>query len=243
MVRLAGLAMFVVGALLLAGAVSTGRLTAGPFAAPGGLSPSGVRDWIEPAGALAPVAYVVLSAGLGLLLFPGPLLAAAAGLLFGTALGFLVSTLAGLLGACLAFLIGRAVAGEAVVTLAGPRVLAARELVSRHGFLAVLYARLIPGVPDGPMNYAAGLTAISLPVYAAATVLGTAPRGFAYVALGGSLGDLRSPEAIAAIAILVLMALGGLVQLLRERRRVGRPRPPGSAAGSSSPAGPTAGPP
>ena len=31
--------------------------------------------------------------------------------------------------------------------------------------------------------------------YAAATLLGIAPRAFAYTALGGSLGDLDSPRA------------------------------------------------
>jgi uncharacterized membrane protein YdjX (TVP38/TMEM64 family) len=83
----------------------------------------------------------------------------------------------------------------------------------------VLYARIAPGVPYTLVNYAAGLTRIPLAVFAAATALGTAPRAFAYTALGGSLGDLRSPEAVIAVAVIGSMWLIGLVLLVRERRR------------------------
>jgi uncharacterized membrane protein YdjX (TVP38/TMEM64 family) len=55
-------------------------------------------------------------------------------------------------------------------------------------------------------------------VFAAATALGAAPRAFAYTALGGSLGDLRSPEAAIAVIVLVAMALAGVVLIARERR-------------------------
>ena len=56
-------------------------------------------------------------------------------------------------------------------------------------------------------------------MFAAATALGAAPRAFAYTALGGSLGNLRSPEAAVAVAVLVVMGTAGLVLLYRERRR------------------------
>jgi uncharacterized membrane protein YdjX (TVP38/TMEM64 family) len=83
----------------------------------------------------------------------------------------------------------------------------------------VLYARVAPGVPYSLVNYAAGLTRIPLAIFAAATALGTAPRAFAYTALGGTIGNLRSPEAAIAVAVLVVMGTVGLVLLYRERRR------------------------
>jgi len=122
------------------------------------------------------------------------------------------------LGACAAFLIARTVGRDAAERVAGPRVRAVRDAIGRRGFSSVLYARIVPGVPYNLVNYGAGLTAIRLPVFAGATALGAAPRAFAYTALGGSLDDLGSPEAIAAIVGLVTMALGGLVVLRRERR-------------------------
>ncbi len=58
---------------------------------------------------------------------------------------------------------------------------------------------------------------------AAGTAVGALPRTFAYVALGGSLDDLSRPEAKVAIAVLVVMAvvgiLAGRAQWRAERAR------------------------
>jgi uncharacterized membrane protein YdjX (TVP38/TMEM64 family) len=178
-----------------------------------------VRDWVDGIGPLAPLVFVAVSSLLTPLMFPGPLLAGASGLLFGTALGFPVTLAGAVLGASIAFMISRSIAPDAIEQLAGPRLKAIEELVSRRGFVSVLYARIAPGVPYTVVNYAAGLTRIPLAVFAAATALGTAPRAFAYTALGGSLGNLRSPEAAIAVAVLVVMGSVGLALLYRERRR------------------------
>ena len=222
--RLAALAAALAVALLIAGATS-------------GFSAQRVRDWVDGFGAAAPLVFIVVSAALTCALFPSPVLAGASGLLFGTALGFPVSLTAATLGASCAFVISRRAGFGAVEQLAGPRVHRIRDWIGRRGFVAVLYARIVPGMPFTLVNYAAGLTPLRLAVFAAATAAGAAPRAFAYTALGGSLGNWRSTEAIVAAAVLVVMAGIGLLLLRREVR------PPGSGAGSSSPASPTAGPP
>ena len=186
-------------------------------ASSGDLSSERVERWVEDAGAWAPAAFVVISAALTVVLFPGPLLAGASGLLFGTALGFPLSLTAAVLGASLAFLLARHVGRDAVERRAGPRVARLREGIGRRGFVAVLYARIMPGVPYNFVNYAAGLAPIGLGTFAAATALGAAPRAFAYTALGGSLDDLGSPEAIAAFVVLALLAVGGLVDSAAPR--------------------------
>ena len=152
-------------------------------------------------------------------LFPGPLLAGASGLLFGTALGAPVSITAATLGAVLAFSLARFAAHDAVEHLAGTRLAPLQEWIERRGFWAVLYARVAPGVPYSLVNYAAALTRVSLPPFAAATAIGAAPRAFAYTALGGLLDDLTSPEAIVAYVALAVMALTGVVLLRAERAR------------------------
>jgi uncharacterized membrane protein YdjX (TVP38/TMEM64 family) len=163
-------------------------------------------------------------------LFPGPLLAGASGLLFGTWLGTPISIVAATLGAVLAFVLARWLAHDAVEQLQGPRLRALRAWIGRRGFLSVLYARIVPGVPYSLVNYAAGLSPVTLRAFAAATALGCAPRAFAYTALGGSLDDLTSPEAIAAIVVLVAMAIAGAVIARRTATA------PGPGTGSSSPA-------
>ena len=221
--RLGGLAAGVFAALLIVAALS-------------GFSAQRVHDWVDGFGVAAPLVFIVVSASLTCALFPGPVLAGASGLLFGTALGFPVALTAATLGASCAFLISRHVGLAAVEQLAGPRVRRIRDWIARRGFVAVLYARIVPGMPFALVNYASGLTRLRLPVFAAATALGAAPRAFAYTALGGSLGNWDSPETLVAAAVLVAMAVLGLFLLRREVR------PPGSAAGSSSPASPTAAP-
>lgn len=186
-------------------------------AATGSLSPSRVQDEVEGFGVLAPLAFVVLSSLLTVALFPGPLLAAASGLLFGTALGTPVSIVSATLGAALAFTLSRRLGHGAVDALGGRRLAAVQAWIERRGFVAVLYARIAPGLPYTVVNYVAGLTRIRLAVFAAATALGTAPRAFAYTALGGNLDDLGSPEVVVAVALLVAMALGGAALVARDR--------------------------
>jgi len=187
----------------------------------GGLSADRVRGWVDGYGAVGPLVFIAVSASLTVVLFPGPVLAAASGLLFGTALGTPVSIASATLGATLAFSLSRWWAHDAVLALAGPRVAALRAWVGRRGFLTVLYARIAPGVPYTIVNYAAGLAPIMLRSFVAATAIGVAPRAFAYTALGGSLGDLTSPEALAAVAVLVVMAMCGLALARRDLRRAG----------------------
>jgi uncharacterized membrane protein YdjX (TVP38/TMEM64 family) len=187
-------------------------------ASSGSLSSERVHGWVDGYGVAGPVVFVVVSSLLTVCLFPGPLLSGASGLLFGTALGTGVSIVSATLGAVLAFSLARWLAHDAVEQLQGRRLAALRAWVGRRGFLSVLYARLAPGVPYNLVNYAAGLSPVTLGAFAGATALGCAPRAFAYTALGGSLDDLASPEAIAAFVVLVVMAIAGLLLARRDLR-------------------------
>jgi uncharacterized membrane protein YdjX (TVP38/TMEM64 family) len=189
----------------------------------GELSAERVRDTVEDAGIAAPLAFIALSSLLTVAMFPGPLLAGASGLLFGTALGTPVSIVAATLGASLAFSLSRRFGARSVDELSGRRLRVVQDFIAQRGFLAVLYARILPAMPYNLVNYAAGLTAVPLLTFAAATAIGCAPRAFAYTALGGSLSNLDSPEAIAAFAVLLVMGIGGMVMAARDaniRRRL-----------------------
>lgn len=210
----------------------------------GAASAEGLRDEVDRAGAWAPIAFVVVGSLLTVVLFPGPLTAAASGLLFGTAAGTPITIATFVLGGTLAFSLGRWWAHDAVAHLVEdrPRLRALRQWIGARGFLSVLYARIAPGVPYNLVNYAAGLAPVTLVAFVAATALGCAPRAFAYTALGGSLDDLGSPEAIAAAAILVLMAVAGVVLARRDALRAAtRSRAPRAASApgtdSSTPGG------
>ena len=215
-----------------------------------------MRDTVDDAGIAAPLAFIALSSLLTVAMFPGPLLAGASGLLFGTALGTPVSIVAATLGASLAFSLSRRYGASSVDVLSGRRVRVVQDFIAQRGFLSVLYARILPAMPYNMVNYAAGLTAVPLLTFAAATAIGCAPRAFAYTTLGGNLTNLSSPAAIVAFAVLLAMGIGGTIVAARDvnlRRRLAgirvsasgdRKRPPsddvrrsGSGRATSSPDG------
>lgn len=182
-------------------------------------SPEDVRRAVDDAGAWAPVAFVVAATLLTCAFFPFPVMAASAGLLFGVTRGTALSITGGTLGALAAFLIARYAARDGAEDLAGDRLTRVRAFVARRGFVAVLYARIFPGVPRDLANYVFGITRVGFTAYAAATLLGIAPRAYAYTALGGTLGDLTSMQSIVAVSVLVAMGLSGLALVAFERRR------------------------
>jgi len=183
-------------------------------------SASEVRDFGDGLGGWALVAYVPLFV-LANFLITWPILAGATGLLFGTALGTPLA-LAGVTCAGLAQMaLARRLAGGHHGALLPERTRPVEEFLTRNGSVAVMESRIVPLLPFGVVNYSAGLTRLPYRDLAAGTVVGAAPKVFAYTALGGSLSDLASPEAIVAIALLVILALaGGLLvrrQILAER--------------------------
>lgn len=182
----------------------------------GSLSADRVRDAVDPLGVAAPIVFVAVSALLSCALVPGWMLSGASGLLFGTVAGTPLSILSAVLGGCIAFTISRRAAGDAVDVLGGPWALSVKAWIEERGFVAVLYARISPVPPYMASSYAAGLTRIPLGVFALASAIGVAPRAFAYTALGGSLDDLGSPEAIAAFGLLAALALAGALLLRRD---------------------------
>jgi uncharacterized membrane protein YdjX (TVP38/TMEM64 family) len=177
-----------------------------------------VRDFVEPAGALAPLAYVAVAGVLGALLIPGPMLAGASGLLFGTATGFAATLAASVVAALIARWAGRRAGREAFEATAGERPLALAKTVREHGLPAVVVQRLAPVIPDGPFNYAFGVAGIAAWPLVLGTLIGSAPRAFAYTALGDSIGHGASPLAVVAVAVVVLTGALGTVVALRVRR-------------------------
>ncbi len=186
------------------------------------VSEQGLRDAIEPFGVGGPLAYVVLSALLGLLFVPGPILAGASGLLFGTATGVAVTIASSVLSSVLAVQLAHRAGRPGVIDLEHPRVRLVEELLERYGTRAVIVQRLVPGVPDTPCSYLYGLAGLASWKVALGTAIGASPRAFSYTALGDGLGGGSNATAIVGgvtlVATAVVGALAGTVLLRRARR-------------------------
>jgi uncharacterized membrane protein YdjX (TVP38/TMEM64 family) len=178
-------------------------------------SPDEARDWGEDLGDAAYVAFVPLFV-LANFVITWPILAGAAGLLFGTAAGTPLA-LAGVTGAALAqMFVARRLASGHHGSLLPARTRPIEDFLTRHGAVAVMESRIVPLLPYGLVNYSAGLTHLHFRDMAVGTVIGAAPKVFAYTALGGSLTNLRSPEAIVAVALLATLALAGALFVRRQ---------------------------
>jgi uncharacterized membrane protein YdjX (TVP38/TMEM64 family) len=178
-------------------------------------SPGEARDWGEDLGDFAYLAFVPLFVLVNFVV-TWPILAGAGGLLFGTAAGTPLA-LAGVTCAALAqMVVARKLASGHHGNLLPQRTRAVEDFLTRHGAVAVMESRIVPLLPYGLVNYSAGLTRLHYRDLAVGTVIGAAPKVFAYTALGGSLDNLGSPEALVAIALLGLLALAGALFVRRQ---------------------------
>src|ERR1700756_2693823 len=169
-----------------------------------------VRRTVKATGPAAPLTYIALSAGLGGILVPGWILAASSGLLFGPVLGVFVTLGAAVGTAIVASLVGRRAGRNSARALLGPaRADRIDALIERRGLWAVVGQRFVPGISDALASYAFGAFGVPLWQMAVGSFIGSAPRAFAYTALGASIKNLSSPLAYSAIAVWCVSAIVG----------------------------------
>ena len=190
------------------------------------------RDFVDDLGALGPILFVPLFVVANFAV-AWIILAGAAGLLFGTAVGTPLALLGVTAAALTQMAIARTLAGEHRGRLLPQRTKGVENFLTENGVLAVMESRIVPLLPYGVVNYSAGLTHLSYSAMAVGTLIGALPKVFVYTALGGSLDDLTSPEALIALALWALLGLVGAAFLwkqtggnpLRRGARETRPEP------------------
>ncbi|MGV0742428.1 TVP38/TMEM64 family protein [Mycolicibacterium sp. XJ870] len=169
-----------------------------------------IRGAVAATGPAAPAAYVVVSACLGALFVPGPLLAAGSGVLFGPVLGTFVTLGATVGTATIASLIGRRAGRDSARALLGTeRADRLDRQIERGGLWAVVGQRFVPGISDALASYAFGAFGVPLWQMAVGAFIGSVPRAFVYTALGASIGDLSAPLAYTAIGVWCVTAVIG----------------------------------
>ena len=138
----------------------------------------------------APLAFILTYALAVLALVPASPMTIAGGALFGVLRGALYSLAGAVLGATIAFLLGRHVARRAIARRLErlPRFAAIDRAVAARGRRIVLLLRLSPVVPFNFLNYALGLTTISLGDFLTASV-GMIPGAFMYAYAGRVSGE------------------------------------------------------
>lgn len=151
--------------------------------------------WVESLGFLGPIVFIVIYNLATLLFVPGSLLTLKGGCLFGVFWGSVYVLIAATFGATWAFLIGRYLYRDWVCRKiqSNPKFQAIDEAVKREGWKIVLLTRLSPIFPFNLLNYAFGVTQISLKDYVLGSI-GMVPGSLMYVYMGSLASDLATIE-------------------------------------------------
>ena len=155
----------------------------------GFLTPEALSRFLEAAGILAPLVYMLIYA-VGVCLFvPGTLLTALGAAIFGAYYGFLYVWVGAMIGAGAAFWIGRTLGREFAASLIGDRLKKYDDAIERNGFATTLYLRLVY-FPFTPMNFGMGLTKVRFWDYLFGTGLGIIVGTFIFTFFVGTIKEV-----------------------------------------------------
>jgi uncharacterized membrane protein YdjX (TVP38/TMEM64 family) len=178
----------------------------------------GFVEWVDGLGPLAPLLFILGYAVATVAFIPGSVLTLAAGAVFGIVQGVVYVFVGALLGSTAAFLVGRYLARDWVEGRIGgdARFEALDRSIGSQGLRLVTLLRLTPVMPYNLLNYALGLTRVSLSHYVLGA-FGMLPGTLLYVYSGRVAGDLAAAAGGAAVprgagyyAVLVLGLLATL---------------------------------
>ncbi len=150
-------------------------------------------EWINEQGAVGGIAFILLYIVATVAFLPGSILTLGAGVVFDVFLGSVYVFIGATIGAIAAFLVGRYIArGWVANKIAGNEKFAAVDkAVGREGLKIVLLTRLSPVFPFNLLNYAYGVTGVSLKDYVLGTI-GILPGTIMYVYLGSLAGNIAT---------------------------------------------------
>lgn len=169
-----------------------------------------LQDFLNTLGIWAPMIFIGIYALATVLFLPGSILTLTGGFVFGPLWGLLYNMTGAVLGATIAFLIARFVASDWVEKKVGGKLKQLKEGTESQGWKFVAITRLIPLIPFNLLNYALGLTRVSLVTYVLASMVFMIPGGAAYTYLG-HLGEAAMTGEPRAIVNKVFIALSLLI--------------------------------
>lgn len=148
-------------------------------------------QWVESLGYIGGIAFIGIYIIATVAFLPGSILTLGAGVVFGVVFGSIYVFIGATIGAIAAFLVGRYLARDWIsAKIAGNQKFAVIDkAVAHEGFKIVLLTRLSPLFPFNLLNYAFGITGVSLKDYALASI-GMLPGTVMYVYIGSLAGDI-----------------------------------------------------
>ena len=167
-----------------------------------------LTSFLTSAGPLAPL-VLILTMAVAVVVSPIPSLPLdlAAGAVFGPLWGTTYAVIGAEIGAILSFLIGRALGRELLAKLLRTDVVFCEKCSDHHLMVLLVLARLVPVFSFDVISYGAGLTNVSLKVFALATLVGMIPPTFALTYLGSSVMAIQWPMILAGVVMVAIFLL------------------------------------
>ncbi len=187
-----------------------------------GINSETLQLWLETTGIWTPIFFMVVYTVLTLLILPTTPLNLAGGVIFGPWLGLLWTSLASIASALIGFAFTRTY-GRKLIAHRLVGYWQAMDAEIAHGGLFYIFAiRLLPIIPCGIVNLAAGLTAVTFKDYSLGTILGTIPGLFPFILLGSTgVKAIQTGEILPLLGAFTLSGLlVGVATWYRRRRRL-----------------------
>lgn len=187
----------------------------------GGIDPKQLQVWLHHAGIWAPIIYIALYTVATLLILPSTALNLTGGAIFGPWLGTLWTTIAAIIAAVVSFAFTRTIGRETITRRLAGRWQAMDAEMRQGGLFYMFAIRLLPIIPYGLVNFAAGLTSIRFRDYLLGTVMGTVPGVLPFVMIGSSgLQAMKTGDVLPLMGALGLTGvLVGGAHWYRRRRQ------------------------
>jgi uncharacterized membrane protein YdjX (TVP38/TMEM64 family) len=169
-----------------------------------------VEAWLADWGIWAPIIYILAYAIGTLILLPSTPLNLAGGALFGLWSGTLWSSIGAVIAALIAFGFARTIGRNWVASRLAGQWEAIDADIQRSGLFYLFAVRLLPLLPYGLVNLAAGLTSVTWRDYTIATSFGTVLGLLPFIAIGSSGRDLMQGGSVLGL-ILALTLVASLI--------------------------------
>lgn len=192
----------------------------------GGIDAARLQIWLKQAGVWSPIIYMILYTSATVLILPSTPLNLTGGAIFGPWWGTLWTSIAALIAAVVAFTFTRTVGRKTISQKLAGRWQAMEAEIDRGALFYMFAIRLLPIIPYGLVNFAAGLTSIRFRDYLIGTMLGTVPGVLPFVMIGSSGLNAAKTGNVLPLAMASGLA-GSLVGVATWYRR--RRQPPQAA--------------
>lgn len=172
------------------------------------LQPQNLQQAINGLGFLGILVYIsIIALAVVISPIPGAPLTVAAGAIWGAVWAGIYSVIGGFLGGLIAYFIGRSLGISAVYALTGKVICFTKNRGEIYLGWLIFITRLLPVLSFDLISYGAGITGLSLPIYASATLMGMIPSTF-FLTYMGAVFQIGMSMGITLLGLFLILLIG-----------------------------------